>query len=117
MTALRHLTTLLLVLLMGSTCLWAGYEEGVKEFKAKKYKAALAEFQTELKASRLAARILAECGKLVSYGGRKPALTNGPNKKIAGKVRGYAGLLFKKYGDSQAATRVKTELESYGFKI
>ena len=50
MTAVRHLVTMLVVLSLGASCLWAGYEEGVAAFKKKKYKEAVSEFQTELKA-------------------------------------------------------------------
>ncbi len=95
---------------------WKGVDIGDRSSKRLRELKKDKEFQTELKASKLAAQILAECGKLASYGGRKPALTSGPNKKIAAKVRGYARVLFRKYGDSQAATRIKTALGSYGFK-
>ncbi len=110
--ALRSIETYSLV-----AASWKGVDIGDRATKRLKELKKDKEFQTELKASKLAALILAECGKLVSYGGRKPSLTSGPNKKIAANVRGYAVVLFKKYGDSQAATGIKTELVSYGFKL
>ena len=49
MTAVRHLVTLLVVLSLGASSLWAGYEAGVAAFKKKKYKEAISEFESELK--------------------------------------------------------------------
>ncbi len=75
------------------------------------------EFQTELNAGRLAARIFAECGKLASYGTSKPVLTSGSNRRVAGTIKSYVKVLFKKYPDSKAVERVKSELTSYGFNL
>jgi hypothetical protein len=96
--------------------MWKGVDIGDKATERLKELKKDDGFQAELKASQLAAQILEECGKLVSYGSKPPALTSGPNKKIAAKIRGYAIVLFKKYPDSEASKRIREELKTYGFE-
>mgnify|MGYP003572931363 CR=1 FL=1 len=92
----------------------AGDKAGERIAELKKDK----DFQKELKAGEVATKISAECQNLVvNTGQTKPVLTSGPNKKTAAKVRAMARVLFGKYGDSKAAERTKSELESYGFDV
>ncbi len=87
-------------------------DERIKALKKNK------EFQTELKAGEIAAKILAECEKLTVPRGRsKPDLSGGQNKRIAGKVRGMMAVLLKRYGETNAAKKAKADLKDYGFSF
>ena len=86
-----------------------GAKGRLKELKADE------DFQNELKAGEILHQMLAECEKLVATQGTYN-LDAGPNKKIAGTVRGLGAVLKKKCTNSKAANRMSDVLKPYGFK-
>jgi len=94
---------------------WKGAEIGAKATARLKELKDDKAFQEELKAGKMLAQIVAECGKLVAQNG-KIKLDYGPNQKVAATVKASALALKKNHPKSKAAEKLSSVLEDFGFK-